>query len=600
MNATSAQDQGASSERSGSRWLFGPASDLLLGYGLGYLLTIPLLLLLVAQQSHSEWPQWIAVGLALFVSYPHYGATILRAYEKREERRKYFLFTVYATIALALLLVVGSRRPFIGSLLFTIYASWSPWHFAGQNYGLGLMSLRRDGVVIVPAAKRLLYTSFVLSAVLAFLEIHAAVEAREAFSISGHSDQAGFQLLRFGLPAFLSRGAVVICIAAYVGTLMGAGVLLLRHASLRQLLPLALLVATQALWFAIPAAVASLGTLRLIDVLPFSFIWISTAHAIQYLWVTAYYDRRSSPEQATPRFLWRSLLAGNALIVVPSLLLAPVLFGKTSWDTGLGFVLFAVVNLHHFILDGAIWKLRDGRVAGVLLRPTPATDPTPLPTAEPRRWKHALTVLGVLSLAIGLHEVYEFQVNYAHVGSDAERARKALDRVRWTGRDSPTARLAVGRSLIANNQPEAATAEFRRSLELEPTAVAWAWTGYAEQLSGHWERSEAAYAQALDSDPDQIMGLYGMASVDLHRASTSDQPDPLRRRAQAQLVRALELRPDYTQASRLLARSYAEAGDRPAAIAILEQAERAKGSPAVRHDLRKLRAEAGGRPPAGS
>ena len=28
----------------------------------------------------------------------------------------------------------------------------------------------------------------------------------------------------------------------------------------------------------------------------------------------------------------------------------------------------SVVNLHHFVLDGAIWKLRDGRVARVLLR----------------------------------------------------------------------------------------------------------------------------------------------------------------------------------------------------------------------------------------
>ena len=167
MSVDQAQGSSASGERSGSPWLFGPAADLLLGYGLGYLLTVPLLLLLVAQQTLSAWPQWLAVGFALFVSYPHYGATILRAYERREERRKYFLFTVHASIALAILLIVGTRSPFVGSLLFTIYASWSPWHFAGQNYGLALMSLRRDGVDIPPAAKRLLYASFVLRAVLA-------------------------------------------------------------------------------------------------------------------------------------------------------------------------------------------------------------------------------------------------------------------------------------------------------------------------------------------------------------------------------------------------------------------------------------------------
>src|SRR6202022_4466149 len=32
------------------------------------------------------------------------------------------------------------------------------------------------------------------------------------------------------------------------------------------------------------------------------------------------------------------------------------------------FLIFsALVNIHHFILDGAIWKLRDGRIANLLL-----------------------------------------------------------------------------------------------------------------------------------------------------------------------------------------------------------------------------------------
>ena len=34
----------------------------------------------------------------------------------------------------------------------------------------------------------------------------------------------------------------------------------------------------------------------------------------------------------------------------------------------LAFLIFtALVNIHHFILDGAIWKLRDGRIATLLL-----------------------------------------------------------------------------------------------------------------------------------------------------------------------------------------------------------------------------------------
>ena len=600
MSVDPVQGSSASGERSGSPWLFGPAADLLLGYGLGYLLTVPLLLLLVAQQTLSVWPQWIAVGFALFVSYPHYGATILRAYERREERRKYFLFTVHATIALAILLIVGTRSPFVGSLLFTIYASWSPWHFAGQNYGLALMSLRRDGVAIPPVAKRLLYASFVLSAVLAFLEIHAALEAREAFSITRSSSQTGFHLLRFGLPKFLGQGAVIACLVAYAGTLIVAGILLLRRATPRQLLPVVLLVVTQALWFAIPAAVTTLGALKLIDVLPFSFVWISTAHAVQYLWVTAYYDRRSSPDQSTSHFLWRSLLAGNALVVVPSLLLAPTLLGKTSWDTGLSFVIFAVVNLHHFVLDGAIWKLRDGRDAGVLLRTNVDAGHDRRDGSEPRSWRRPVMAVGLLCLAIGLHELYEFQVNYAQVGTDVDRARSALERVRWTGRDSPSARLAVGRTLLGQGKIDAAANEFRRSLELEPSSAAWAWSGYADQLGNRWEQSDEAYAKSLAMDPNQVIALYGMASVDLHRAHDSDEPAPLRRKARAQLLHALELRPDYTQASRLLAQTYADEGDTAAAIAVLERAERVQGNPRVRRDLRKLREHATAEPAEGT
>jgi hypothetical protein len=36
---------------------------------------------------------------------------------------------------------------------------------------------------------------------------------------------------------------------------------------------------------------------------------------------------------------------------------------------GLGLLTASIVNLHHFVLDGAIWTLRDGRVARMLLRP---------------------------------------------------------------------------------------------------------------------------------------------------------------------------------------------------------------------------------------
>jgi hypothetical protein len=117
------------------KWLYGPSIDLLLGAGVGYLISIPLLLLLSSAAGVGTWPVAVSALIALLISGPHYGATILRVYEQRNDRRKYAFFAVWATIALCGLFVLGLNSVLVGSLLLTLYASWSPWHFAGQNYG---------------------------------------------------------------------------------------------------------------------------------------------------------------------------------------------------------------------------------------------------------------------------------------------------------------------------------------------------------------------------------------------------------------------------------------------------------------------------------
>ena len=83
---------------------------------------------------------WIPAGLLIMVgSIPHYGATLLRVYESGEDRRKYAFFAVHATLVLAVAFVIGLRSALLGSLILTVYLTWSPWHYTGQNYGIFLM-----------------------------------------------------------------------------------------------------------------------------------------------------------------------------------------------------------------------------------------------------------------------------------------------------------------------------------------------------------------------------------------------------------------------------------------------------------------------------
>ena len=77
-------------------WLLGPVPDLLFGAGLLY---VGIFLWLASDLSRAQqWvPMSLLVFLSIFLSVPHYGATLLRVYGRREDRRTYVLFSIYAT-----------------------------------------------------------------------------------------------------------------------------------------------------------------------------------------------------------------------------------------------------------------------------------------------------------------------------------------------------------------------------------------------------------------------------------------------------------------------------------------------------------------------
>jgi hypothetical protein len=102
-----------------SVWLHGRSVDLLLGYGLGYWIAVPLLLGWGTLASPGDRYLWLASAVALLTATPHYGATLLRVYEERSERRKYALFSVWISAALVALFLAGLYERWLGSLLLT-------------------------------------------------------------------------------------------------------------------------------------------------------------------------------------------------------------------------------------------------------------------------------------------------------------------------------------------------------------------------------------------------------------------------------------------------------------------------------------------------
>ena len=153
-----------------SIWIDRPWIDLLIGCG-GW--SIPLLAVSYALVDR-DVPRWSAVfyGLALVCNYPHYMATIYRAYG-RDDRGAHRLYTHWLTAGLVALGVAAHAWFPLVPWLFTAYVMWSPWHYTGQNFGVLMMFLRRAGVDVSAEERRRLHLAFLASFVMLLAAFNA-------------------------------------------------------------------------------------------------------------------------------------------------------------------------------------------------------------------------------------------------------------------------------------------------------------------------------------------------------------------------------------------------------------------------------------------
>jgi tetratricopeptide (TPR) repeat protein len=337
----------------GAPWIYNPWLDLIVGCG-GW--SAPLLLLAYVSMSASTRVWAVAFyALALVFNYPHYMATIYRAYHRAEDFQKYRIFTVHTTALVLATLLLSHYWVRILPWIFTIYLTWSPWHYSGQNYGLFMMFARRAGASPDKAERRALYGAFVVSYLILFLGFHTGPSSDPLF-------------LSLGIPAVVSRWEQIILGAAFVG-LSGCGIWrLARVTGWRKLVPSLTLFSSQLLWFLLPTAISLVKGLE-IPQSRYSSGVLAVMHSAQYLWITSYYARREGTADSgrnwRPWAYFAVLGAGGIALFVPGPWLASRVFHH---DFTTSFLIFtALVNIHHFILDGAIWKLRDGRIAELLL-----------------------------------------------------------------------------------------------------------------------------------------------------------------------------------------------------------------------------------------
>jgi tetratricopeptide (TPR) repeat protein len=334
-------------------WIYRPWLDLVVGCGAW---SVPLLLLAYFSSAASTLT-WSVLfyGLALFFNYPHYMATIYRAYHTKEDFEKYRIFTVHITLLVALTVIFSHfwirSLPFI----FTVYLTASPWHYSGQNYGLFMMFARRAGAQPSNLERRALYAAFLISYAVLLLSLHTGPSGDYLF-------------VSLNIPATISSRAQIALAVAFVGCSVFGLSRLIAQAGFRRMIPSLTLFSTQCVWFLVPSLLSLVEGFQ-VPRSRYSTGVLAVMHSAQYLWITSYYARREAA--TTPSRPWRPfsyfaiLVVGGIALFIPGPWLSSLVF---HFDFTRSFLLFtALVNIHHFILDGAIWKLRDGRIAALLV-----------------------------------------------------------------------------------------------------------------------------------------------------------------------------------------------------------------------------------------
>jgi hypothetical protein len=295
------------------------------------------------------------------LSETHNAATLFRAYRTKETRDRYAGSTKYAALACATLLVAGLLIPGLTPWLARIYVAWVVQHFTAQSYGMTLLYCYKNGFTL---------GRFEKMSIAALLNCTAAMAIIRQFTYeewSGNGFLAQILPMPLTLPEWVFGASVLaLQFAACTFALMVARRAIIQ----RQIMPLpaVMLCVTGVMIYLVGRDMAQ-------------YLWLYVPaffHGAQYIVITfAHHVRETGvPEQTAASELWKLTAQPIAIKYFGSLLIAsafiyigvPRILQEVGFDYGLAFAtVFCAVNIHHFITDMAIWKLRDPKLRKALV-----------------------------------------------------------------------------------------------------------------------------------------------------------------------------------------------------------------------------------------
>jgi hypothetical protein len=325
------------------RTFVGPWFDaLVIGGGLSLVATA--ILVVRADARALIEPHTLVYPATLLVcQYAHFAASTMRLYTREGASERWpFLTMGFPLLTFGLVALAIWQAELLGRHVTALFLTWSPYHYAAQSYGLSLMYAYRSGCRISPRQKRVWWGVALCPFLLNFMGApHVGLQWLVPIEWIQQSD-----LLRptvyYGL--YLLQALTLIGpIALFAWFRRGAAPMPLMSL---------LILMSNGIWF--------------VFLTPMDAFFVATAgHGLQYLAITTIFHVKDGTARPgnTRSGWWYGVTFYGACVALGYALFSvtPLGFFAASgrWSASLMMVL-AAINLHHFIVDGFIWKLSGG------------------------------------------------------------------------------------------------------------------------------------------------------------------------------------------------------------------------------------------------
>lgn len=332
------------------RWFVHPAVDALVAGGGS--IVVYLLFRMVPAWGASAHVAGTGAALVWVVNHPHFASTGYRLYHVRTNAAQYPMTAILTPAMIVAAMAASFASPAVVAPAFVLmYQLWSPYHFSGQSLGVTMLYARRHGFTVDRSFRRMI-TWFIFSTfVLQIARFQASTTSTTYFGVVYPS---------LGIPGWVPD---VVEVAMWSSLGLIVTYLVVGAARSQPTVPLIVLLpaAAQFVWFAATPA----GQ--------FAYL-VPCFHSLQYLMIAWNVQLKESLDvrRRVPsvRFVTTETMRWYALIVVVGVAMFWLLprigasFGRpAAFSTA---IVLAGLQMHHFFVDGVIWRLRDPTVRDVL------------------------------------------------------------------------------------------------------------------------------------------------------------------------------------------------------------------------------------------